>query len=98
VFHLTTHHASAGANCGASSNELYVGGNQPIASEALARIKLLYEIERRPVARRLMCAARCGRHTRSRSVDALKPWLEASLAKVPKGCKLGEALGYSLNH
>jgi transposase len=31
-------------------------------------------------------------------VDALKPWLEASLAKVPKGCKLSEALGYGLNH
>jgi hypothetical protein len=31
-------------------------------------------------------------------VDALKPWLEASLAKVPKGCKLGEALDYGLNH
>ena len=30
-------------------------------------------------------------------VAALKPWLEASLAKVPKGSKLGEALGYGLN-
>jgi len=30
-------------------------------------------------------------------VEALKPWLEASLAKVPKGSKLGEALGYGLN-
>ncbi len=30
--------------------------------------------------------------------SALKPWLEANLAKVPKGCKLGEALGYGLNH
>ena len=30
--------------------------------------------------------------------DVLKPWLEMSLAKVPKGSKLGEALFYSLNH
>jgi len=25
-------------------------------------------------------------------LDALKPWFEASLARVPKGCKLGEVL------
>jgi Transposase IS66 family len=30
--------------------------------------------------------------------DALKPWLEMSLAKVPKGSRLGEALFYGLNH
>jgi Transposase IS66 family len=29
--------------------------------------------------------------------DALKPWLAESLARVPKGSKLGEALGYGLN-
>jgi transposase len=29
---------------------------------------------------------------------SLKPWFEASLAKVPKGGKLAEALGYGLNH
>jgi transposase len=28
----------------------------------------------------------------------LKPWLEANLAKVPKGSKLGEALAYGPNH
>jgi hypothetical protein len=47
--------------------ELYVGGNQPIATEALGRIKLLYDIEAQAVARRLRCAARCARHTPSRS-------------------------------
>ena len=31
-------------------------------------------------------------------VDALKPWLEASLAKVSKGSTLAEALRYGLNH
>ena len=77
--------------------ELYVGGNQPIATEALARIKQLYDIEAEirglpPEVRRAM------RQTRAKPlVDALKPWLEASLAKVPKGSKLGEGLGYGLN-
>jgi transposase len=78
--------------------ELYVGGNQPIATEALARIKLLYDIEAQargspPQVRRALRQA----HAKP-IVDALKPWLQASLAKVPKGCKLGEALGYGLNH
>ena len=78
--------------------ELYVGGNQPIATEALARIKQLYDIEAEirglpPKVRREM------RQEKAKPlVDALKPWLEASLAKVPKGSKLDEALGYGLNH
>jgi transposase len=77
--------------------ELYVGGNQPIATEALARIKLLYDIEAEirglpPLLRRAM------RQEKARPiVEALKPWLEASLVKVPKGGKLGEAIGYGLN-
>ncbi len=77
--------------------ELYVGGNQPIATEALARIKQLYDIEAEirglpPQVRRAM------RQEKAKPiVEALKPWLETSLAKVPKGSKLGEALGYGLN-
>mgnify|MGYP006266960481 CR=1 FL=1 len=77
--------------------ELYVGGNQPIATEALARIKLLYEIETEarglpPELRRAI------RRERSMPiVDAMKPWMETSLANVPKGGKLGEALAYGLN-
>lgn len=77
--------------------ELYVGGNQPIATEALARIKQLYDIEAEirgtpPQMRRAM------RQEKAKPlVAALKPWLETSLAKVPRGGKLGEALGYGLN-
>jgi transposase len=78
--------------------EVYVGGNAPIATEALARIKLLYDIEAEirgtpPELRRAI------RQQRSKPVvEALKPWLEASLAKVSKGSPLAEALGYGLNH
>ncbi len=77
--------------------ELYVGGNQPIATEALARIKLLYAIEADmrglpPQLRRAI------RQERSKPiVEAMKPWLETSLANVPKGGKLGAALSYGLN-
>lgn len=78
--------------------ELYVGGNQPIATEALARIKLLYEIEAEirsssPEVRRTI------RQTRAKPlIEALKPWFEEKLAQVSKGGKLGEALAYGLNH
>ena len=78
--------------------EVYVGGNAPIATEALARIKRLYEIEDEirglpPGIRRAI------RQERSKPViEAMKPWFEASLAKVSKGGKLAKALRYGLNH
>jgi hypothetical protein len=78
--------------------EVYVGGNAPIATEALARIKRLYDIEAEirglpPAVRRAI------RQQRSKPViEALKPWFEASLAKVSKGGKLAKALRYGLNH
>jgi transposase len=78
--------------------EIYVGGNAPIATEALARIKRLYDIEAEirglpPGVRRAI------RQERAKPViEALKPWFEASLAKVPKGGKLADALSYGLNH
>ena len=78
--------------------EVYVGGNAPIATVALARIKLLYDIEAE--IRGLPAQVRRAiRQQRAKPVvDALKPWLEASLAKVSKGSTLAEALGYGLNH
>jgi transposase len=78
--------------------EVYVGGHSPIATEALARIKQLYAIEDEirglpPELRRRM------RQDRSRPIiEALKPWFEQSLAAVPKGGRIGEALAYGLNH
>ncbi len=77
--------------------ELYVGGNQPIATQALARIKELYRVEAEirglpPEVRRAL------RQQKAKPlVEALKPWLEQSLAKVSKGSKLAEALAYGLN-
>jgi transposase len=77
---------------------VYIGGNAPIATEALARLKKLYEIEADirglpPEVRRNL------RQQQSKPiVEALKPWLEASLAKVSKGGKLGQAIRYGLRH
>jgi len=77
---------------------VFVGGNAPIATEALARLKKLYEIEADirglpPEVRRNV------RQQQSKPiVEALKPWFEASLAKVSKGGKLGKAIRYGLRH
>lgn len=78
--------------------EIAVGGNAPIAKEALARIGKLYEIEAEiggldPALRRAL------RQTKSKPlVDELKPWFEASLGRISKGSKLGEAIRYGLRH
>jgi transposase len=78
--------------------EVYVGGHSPIATQALARIKELYEVEAEvrglpPELRRR------ARQDRSKPiVEALRPWFQQSLAAVPKGGKIGEALAYGLNH
>ena len=61
-------------------------------------IKQLYDVEAEirglsPEVRRAI------RQQRSKPVvEALKPWLEESLAKVSKGSKLAEGLAYGLNH
>jgi transposase len=77
--------------------EVYVGGNAPIATEALARIKKLYDIEAdirglTPEVRRAL------RQSQAKPVvEALKLWFEACLAKVSKGGKIAEAIRYGLN-
>ena len=78
--------------------EVYVGGHSPIATEALLRIKELYAVETQ--ARGLPPdLRRRARQDRSKPiVEALKPWFQQSLAAVPKGGKIGEALAYGLGH
>jgi transposase len=78
--------------------EVYIGGHAPIATEALARIKLLYDIEAEirglpPEMRRAV------RQEKSKPiVEDTKLWLEESLAKVSKGGRIAEAIRYGLNH
>ncbi|MEM7041938.1 MAG: IS66 family transposase [Pseudomonadota bacterium] len=73
-------------------------GNAPIAEEALLRIQQLYRIEKDirgcpPDERRAV------RQTRARPIlDALHPWLQDQLERVPSGSKIARALRYPLNH
>lgn len=78
--------------------EVYIGGNAPIATEALARIKLLYDIEEEihgqpPEIRKAV------RQEKSKPiVEDMKLWLGESLAKLPKGGRVADAIRYGLNH
>lgn len=78
--------------------EVYVGGNQPIATEALARIKALYAIEAEIRGSGAEVRLRLRQARTQPLVDALKTWLEDVRGRVSKGSKLGEALRYTLNH
>ena len=78
--------------------EIAQGGNAPIAEEALARIAVLFGIERtirgdRPEQRRSV------RLDQTRPlVDDLRAWLEAKLAKVSGGSRIAQAIRYALKH
>lgn len=77
--------------------ELAQAGPAPIAAEALVRIKALYAIEadirgRDPEAR---LAAR--QEASKPAIDALEPWLRASLETISQKTKLAEAIRYALS-
>ncbi|WP_316169094.1 MULTISPECIES: IS66 family transposase [unclassified Bradyrhizobium] len=78
--------------------EVYVGGHAPIATQALARIKQLYAIEEEVRGLQPELRRQARRERSGPVIEALKPWFEQSLAAVPKGGKIGEALAYGLNH
>lgn len=76
--------------------DIHEATGSPIAAEALRRIAELYAIETEIRGR--SAAERQGiRHTRSRSlVDAMRPWLEDQLKRLPPRGGLAEAIRYAL--
>ena len=76
--------------------EIAQGDGSPIAAEAVRRIAELYAIEAKagglaPVERLAL------RQAMARPlIDALRPWLEAQLTRVPQRGKLAEAIRYTL--
>jgi transposase len=78
--------------------EIAKGGNAPIATEALARIAALYEIES-DIRGRSAEERRAARQLRSKPlVDNLQAWLTVQLSRVPKGSPISDAIRYGLNH
>jgi transposase len=76
--------------------EIAEGGNAPVATEALARIAVLYAIEAE-IRGRSAEARHAIRQDRTRPlIDQLKTWLDAQLAAVSKKSTLAEAIRYAL--
>ena len=77
--------------------ELAAAGPAPIASEALARIGELYDIERE-IRGRSAAERRAARQARSRPIiEAMEPWLRARLETITQKGKLAEAIRYALS-
>ena len=71
-----------------------------LEADESALLRLLHRRRSEAEVRRLPSELRRrARQDRSGAiVEALKPWSERSLASVPKGGNIGEALAYGLNH
>lgn len=77
--------------------ELAASGPAPIASEALARIAELYQVEAE-IRGRSADARRAKRQARARPlVDAFEPWLRARLGEISQKSRLAEAIRYALS-
>ncbi len=77
--------------------ELAQSGPAPIATEALARIAVLYQIEGE-IRGRSAEERRSVRQQKSRMIgEALEPWLKTKLALVSQKSKLAEAMRYALS-
>ena len=78
--------------------EIAVGGNAPIATEALERIGALYKIEA-DISGRSADERRAQRHARTKPlIESLKTWLEAQLARVPGRSTIAKDIRYGLSH
>ena len=77
--------------------DVHEATGSPIADKALRRIAELYVIER-SIRGRAAEERRSVRDSRSRPlVEAMKPWLEAQLGRIPGRSGLADAIRYTLS-
>jgi hypothetical protein len=77
--------------------DLHEATGSPIAAEALRRISELYAIEK-SIRGRAAEERRIVRNAQSRPlVEAMKPWLEMELGRIPGRGGLAEAIRYALS-
>jgi transposase len=77
--------------------EIAEATGSPIATEALARIAALYRIEAE-IRGRSADTRKAERQAHSRPIlEAMKPWLERELNRIPGRGKLAEAIRYALS-
>ena len=74
------------------------GGDAPVATEALARIAALYEIEAAIRGKSATDRHILRQEQSARLVLALREWLDAQLAKVSRKSPIADAIRYGLNH
>lgn len=78
--------------------EIAVGGNAPIATEALERIGALYRIEAE-ISGSSAEERRAQRQARTKPlIESLKSWLETQLARVPGRSTIAKDIRYGLSH
>ena len=76
--------------------DVHESTGSPIAAEALRRVTELYAIEK-SIRGRTAEERRSVRDTKSRPlVEAMRPWLETQLGRIPGGGGLAEAIQYAL--
>ncbi len=77
--------------------DVHEATGSPIATEALRRIAELYAIEK-PIRGRTAQDRRSVRNTQSRPLfEAMKPWLETQLGRIPGRGGLADAIRYTLS-
>jgi transposase len=77
--------------------DVHESTGSPIAAEALRRIAELYAIEK-SIRGRTAEQRRSVRNTKSRPlIEAMKPWFETQLSRIPGGGGLAEAIRYALS-
>ena len=77
--------------------DMHEATGSPIAAEALRRIAELYAIEK-SIRGRTAEERRSARNTQSRPlVEAMKPWLETQLRRIPGRGGLADAIRYALS-
>src|SRR5665213_3561065 len=76
--------------------EIHQAAGSPIAAEALSRIAALYEVEER-IRGQSVEARKATRARDSRPIiEAMRPWLEQELGRIPPHGTLAEAIRYAL--
>jgi hypothetical protein len=70
----------------------------PIAEEMLRQIALLYQVEKSVRGNEASVRLAARRKHSSPFIDALKPWLETQLSRIPQKSQLAEDIRYTLAH
>jgi transposase len=77
--------------------EIHQASGSPIAAEALRRIAALYEVEERIRGQSATVRRTIRGHDAKPLIEAMKPWLEGELGRIPPRSVVAEAIRYALS-